>query len=51
MCTFKKAIKYFEVKVDVQKEAQRFRKFLTMDVLVSSNSYFHSFLSYGSSYQ
>lgn len=37
LCTFKKAIEDFELKVDVQKGPLRFREKLTMDVLVSSS--------------
>ena len=40
------AIKGFEVKVVVLKRGLRFRGNLTIDVLVSCNSHFHSFLSY-----
>ena len=41
VCTFKKAIIFFELKVDVQKRPLRFRGKLTIDVLVSFNlSYF-----------
>ena len=49
VCTCKKAsINKFEVYVDVQNGALRFRgKHLTIDVLVSSNSCCHPFLSYG----
>ena len=42
MCTFDKAIKIIEVKVDVQKGPLRFIEKLTIDVLVSSNSCYHS---------
>ena len=37
MCTFKKAIKIFEVKVNVQKRFLRSENKLRIDVLVSSN--------------
>ena len=37
MCTFKKAIKNVEVKVDVQKGALGFKVFLTIGVLIPSN--------------
>ena len=48
MCTFQKAIKNVEVAVDIQKGTQGLEiLFLTIDVLVSSNSYFHPLLSYG----
>ena len=41
VCTFRKAINFFEVKVDVQKGSLRFReKHLTIDVLFSSNYVF-----------
>ena len=36
VCTFKKVIKNFEVKVDVQKGPLRFKGKLTLDVVVSS---------------
>ena len=36
-CTYKKAIKYFEVKVDVQKWALRFRKETIIDVFLLFN--------------
>ena len=36
MCTFKKEIKNFELKVDVQEGPLRFKGKLTLDVLVSS---------------
>ena len=50
MCTFQKAIKDFEVKVHVLKGAPKFKvNNLTIDVLISSNSYFQSSLSYGNS--
>ena len=37
----------FEVEVEVQKGALRFREILTIDMLVSSNSYFRPLLPYG----
>jgi hypothetical protein len=37
VCTFEKATKKFNLKVDVQKASQRFRGKLAIDVLVSSN--------------
>ena len=37
VCTFRKTMKNFEVKVNVQKGALRSRIFLTIYVLVSSN--------------
>ena len=47
MYTFTKAIKNLEVTVDVQKEALRFRLiFLTIDVLISSNTFVHPQPSY-----
>ena len=49
VCTFRKAIKNFEAKVNVQNMALRFREQFTMNMLVSSNSHFHSLLSYGNS--
>jgi hypothetical protein len=51
VCTFKKAIKNHEVKVNVQKETLRFQfyLFLTIDVLVSFITHFHWLLSYDSS--
>lgn len=40
-------INCFEAKVDIQKGALRFRMLLTIDVLVSSNSYSHPLLPHG----
>ena len=40
-------INCFEAKVDIQKGALRFRMLLTIDVLVSSNSYLHPLLPHG----
>ena len=39
VCTLKKAIKNFKLKVDVQKGPLRFRRMLIIDVLVSSNAH------------
>ena len=49
MCAFKKVIKTIEVKVDVQKRFLGFKEILTTDVLVLSNSHFHSLLPHGNS--
>ena len=47
VCTSRKAIISFEVKIDVQKGGPScLEKFLTVDILVSSNSCFHPLLSY-----
>ena len=51
MRTSSEAINVFEVKVDVRKGALRFNETLIIGVLVSSNSHFHSLLSYGHSLQ
>ena len=51
MCTFKNDIGYFEVKVDVQKGAVRFRVFFDNRRISSSHSYFHPLLSYDNSPQ
>ena len=51
VCTITKAIKNVKVKVDVRKGAHGLERKLTMDVLISSNSCFHSLLSYGNSPQ
>ena len=52
MRTFKKGIKNFEVKVDLQNGALRFKeKKLIIDVLVSSHSRLYSLLSHGNSPQ
>ena len=48
LCTLKKAIKNYEVKVDVQKGALRFREKVD-NGCVSSNISCHSLLSYASS--
>ena len=47
MCTTIMLIIIFEVEVEVQKGALRFREILTIDMLVSSNSYFRPLLPYG----
>ena len=49
VCIFKKAIRNFEVKVNVQKGALRFEEKNDIDVLVSFNSHFHPLLSYANS--
>ena len=49
MCTTIMLIIIFEVEVEVQKGALRFREILTTYMLVSSNSYFHPLLPYGHS--
>ena len=49
--TFRKAIKNFEVKVNVQNRALRLEKNFIIDVLISSNSHFHPLLSYGNSHE
>ena len=49
LCRLRKAIDDFEVKLNVQKGLESLKKKLTIDVLVSSNSHFHSLLSYGNS--
>ena len=51
VCAFKKAIKNFKVKVDVQRWVPRFQQIFKIDVLVSSNLRLHLFLSYGNSPQ
>jgi hypothetical protein len=45
VCTFKR-LSTSKSKIDVQKQALRFRKNLTIHVLVSLNSQFHPLLSY-----
>ena len=47
VCTFRKAMKNIEVKLNVLKGPQDLMKFLTIDVLVSSHSRYHSLFSYG----
>ena len=52
VCKSKKALKKFEVKVDVQKGALQFRvKLDNRCVIVSSSSRFHPLLSYDNSPQ
>ena len=43
LCTFGKVFKKFEVKLNIQKVALRFREELTIDVLVSLNSCFYHY--------
>ena len=49
LCTFKKVIKSIDVKIDVQKGTMRCKRNLTINVLVSSNTCSHRFLSHDSS--
>ena len=41
VCTSRKVIDFFEVKIDIQKGAPKFRQKLTIDVFVSSDSCFY----------
>ena len=51
VCTYTKAIKNYEVKIDVQKETLKHGEKLTIDVLVLSNTHSHRLLSYHNSPQ